>query len=192
MINLLSSFFLVFISKLKVQDLPAHLYALKVAAGAVFITETLALLRQEPVFVAAFLAAVKLALLAAIVFFLLKVHLKPERWQQTMIALFGAQFVLNLLTIPFINDLLEFMRQYQQVATENPAQLSISPGLIVVVIAQLWYLVLMMRIFRESMEISTVRAILNTFLVIYLTTIALGALIGAFGSTTGVPTSYIE
>lgn len=170
---------------MKAQDLPAHLHALKIAAGAAFITEILTLLRQESMMFAAFLAAVKLALLAIIVYFVLKVHLKPERWQQTITALFGAQFIVNILTIPFMDDLLE-LKQYQEVTVGSPPQLTITLGLIFVAIVQLWYLVLMMRIFREAMEISTVRATLNTFLVLYLITIALGALIGGFGSVTAL------
>ncbi len=180
MINLISSFFLVFISKMKPQDIPAHNNALKIAAGLAFATEALSIIRQESVPFAVLLAAVKLGLIGLFLYFILKIHLKPERWSQTLTALFGVQFVVNLLSLPFMSQLVSFMEQYRESISQGAPEVTFSIPLLIVGALQIWFLVVTMRILREAMEISTLRAVMNTFLMIYLLTLAMGVLIGAF------------
>jgi hypothetical protein len=182
--NLISSFFLVFIAKMKAQDMPSHDNALKIAASLAFVTEVLGILRQEALPLAVVLAAAKLALFGLLLYFILKIHLKPERWSQTMTAIFGAQFVVNLLSLPFMSKLVAFMEEYRESIEQGSAMVNLSGALLVVAALQIWLFVLTVRILRESMEISTFRATMNTFLIIYLLTLAMSALIGAFSPST--------
>jgi hypothetical protein len=109
------------------------------------------------------LTAVKFILLGVFIYWLMKLHQKPARWLQTLVAIYGAHTLVNLVRLPFMHEI-------QQL--EN-GQLIITDKLFIVAAMQLWLFIVVARILKDALEIKMGRAIiftlvLNVFLVVVL------------------------
>lgn len=176
MLNLISGFVWIFLGKMRTQDLPSHDSALKIAAGLAFVSEVLGIILYKTLPLSLLFAAAKLAIFGLILYLILKIHAKTVRWRQALTAIFGVQVIVNLLSLPFLPVLIEFMQRAP--IDQGAPEVNVSWGLLVVVVLQIWLFALTIRILREAMEISTLRATINTFLLIYLLALAMSLLVG--------------
>ncbi len=187
MINLLKAFVGVFLLKVKPQDLPATQSALQIAAVAAFITEMASLFGQIPLSVNVLVSLSKLALFGGVLYLILKLHQKSERWTQTLTAILGSLSVVNLLTLPFLPKLIEFMANMKTTKDGTLPEVALSPALILVFVLQLWFFVVLVRILKEAMEISTARAVINSLMIVYLVSLILGSIVSQFPSVSPLP-----
>lgn len=153
------------------QDIPASHQILKIVLISCFVTDVLGAMGTLGLSMSMLLSAGQLALLSVFVYFLLKLHQKSERWLQTITAVFGALTLINLASLPFIQNL----------NILAGGQLIITPKLLIVGVLQLWFFIVMARILRDAAEISMGRALLLTFLLVNIIPILLSLFIGALG-----------
>ncbi len=133
----------------KPQDIPASQSLLMATVLACLVTTLINSLKNTD-FVSGFiLSAGQIVLLAGFLLFFLNLHRKKERLAQTLTALFGALTLLNLLSLPF-NAKLE---------VDAEGVMTASNGIILVSLIQVWFFVIMVRVIKESLDISTVRSV---------------------------------
>lgn len=155
------------------QDMPASQGILKIVIGACFITDIIGAASVLGLSLASVLSAGQIVLYSGFIYLLLKMAQKPERLVQTLTALFGALALINLASYPFMRNLHFF----------SEGKLQLTPTIVLVALLQLWFFIVMARILREALEISTGRAALLTFLIIQLVPILLSSVIGMLGIT---------
>lgn len=151
--------------------MPASQSVLRFSIIACFLTDIIGAVNVLGFQLAAALSAGQIALYAGMVYLLLKINGKPERWLQTLIALFGALALINLASYPFLQDL----------HLIEEGQLVLKPQIFIVAGLQLWYFIVMARVLRDALEISMGRAVLLTILIINLVPLVLSSIISALG-----------
>lgn len=151
--------------------MPASNNILRYAIIACFVTDILGAVGMLGLTLSVVLSAGQIALYSGFIFLLLKINNKNERWLQTLIALYGALALINLVSYPFIQNLNLF----------NEGNLVLTPGLLIVAILQLWFFIVMARILRDALEIKMGRAVLLTFLIINIVPVVLSSVIGVLG-----------
>ena len=119
------------------------------------------------------IAAGKVTVYLALIYLLLKSAGKSERWVQTMIALLGALTLTNLISLPFLPEL--------QAIGEGKHAIVPGKGVFLVGTLEIWFLAIMVRVLRDSLEIRVGQAILLTISIIIIETLTLSALSNALG-----------
>ena len=157
------------------QDMPSSWTLLKLTGLAALVTAAATATGMLNLgFAPALLAsAAKVGVYALIVFLLLKSGGKPERWIQTMIALYGTLAITNLISLPFLPDLQE--------VEEGKFVIVPGAGVMIVAVIEIWFLVILARTLRDALEIRTGQAILLTILIIIIETMVLSSLTGTLG-----------
>lgn len=171
MFNLIQPFINLLLFRAGPQDMPASNTMLKITILACFVTDIIGAIGLLGLTLSAVLSAGQIMLYSAFIFLLLKINNKTERWQQTLIALFGALALINLASYPFIQNL--------NLISEG--KLVLTPGLLIVAALQLWFFVVMARILRDAIDVTMGRAILLTFLIINIVPLVLSSVVGALG-----------
>lgn len=176
MISFIQPFINLLLFRAGPQDIPASESVLKFVLISCFVTDVLGALGTLGMTTSIILSAGQIGLLGGFVYLLLKIHQKSERWLQTLTAIFGSLALINLISLPFIQNL--------QLLKEG--QLILTPNLLLVGALQLWFFITMARILRDAIEIRMGRAVLLTFLMVNIVPIVLSAFIGALGIEPGV------
>ncbi|MEE9446616.1 MAG: hypothetical protein V3V09_01560 [Arenicellales bacterium] len=158
------------------QDIPASPSVFKFVAISCFITDVISSMSTLGFNTALVLSAGQIGLLSVFVYFLLNLKKKPERWLQTISAILGALALINVASIPFLQNL----------NFSDVTQLTLSPSLLVVGALQLWFFIIMARILRDAVEVTMGRALLYTFLIINAVPIVLSAVVGILGISPAV------
>ncbi len=157
------------------QDMPSSWPLLKLTAVAALLTATATATGMLNLgFPQALLAsAAKAGVYALLIFLLLKSGSKPERWIQTMIALFGTLAITNLLSLPFLPELQEV----------EAGKFVIVPGagVMIVAVIEIWFLIILARTLRDALETRIGQAILLTVVIIIIETMVLSSLTNALG-----------
>lgn len=171
MISFIQPFINLLLFRAGPQDMPASPSALKIVFISCFITDVLGAMRTLGITMSMLLSAGQIALLGLFVYLLLKVYQKPERWVQTLTAIFGALALINLASLPVVQNL----------NILEDGKLIITPQLLLVAVLQLWFFITMARILRDALEIKLGRALLLTFLMINIIPILLSIVVGTLG-----------
>ena len=171
MYKLIQSFINILLFRAGPQDIPASFGTLKLVLIACFITDLLGAVGTLGLGLAALLSAGQIGLYSALIYLLLKFNNNPERWLQTLTALFGALALINLASYPFIQNL-NLIRD---------GQLVVTPGIMLVAALQLWFFIVMARILRDALEVTIGRALLLTFLIINIVPLILSSIVGMLG-----------
>ena len=156
------------------QDMPTSQAVFKFAIISCFVTDVLGASKTLGLNLSALLSLGQIGLLGGFIYLILKMNNKEDRWLQTLTAIFGSLAIINLASLPFI----------QKIKLLEGGQLALTPGIIIVAVLQLWFFILMIRILRDALEISTGRAFLLSFLVINIIPILLSMVVGAVGVET--------
>jgi len=126
------------------QDLPASPVLLAMAFIATVLTHVVTDAPYSSVATIWMAALIQAGTFGIVIWAVLLIRDKRERWLQTATALFGAGSLLQLLTIP-----VSYMLGNQQ------SSISLGmPSLLLLVIA-FWFLAVMSWVFRQSLEIKT-------------------------------------
>ncbi len=153
------------------QDMPASQQVLKFVLMASIVTGALGSIGTLGLPAATLISVSQIALYGVFVYLMLKMFRKPERWLQTIIAIYGATALMNLACLPFLQNLSLF----------SEGQLVITEKLLIVGVLQLWLLIVTARILKEAAEISMGRAVLLTLLMVYVIQIFLAVFLGVLG-----------
>ena len=92
-------------------------------------------------------ASSQVIIFAGVVWLLLKINNKVERWQQTTIALFGSATILEIVQMPL--TLLNSETNHE----------GFSPLLIIYIMVGLWYLAILSNICRQALDVTLTRGI---------------------------------
>lgn len=153
------------------QDMPASESVLKIALISCFVTDVLGAMSTLGLSLSMILSAGQIGLLAVFVFLLLKLNDKTDRWLQTLSAIFGALALINIASLPFIQNL----------SLVEDGKLIVTPKLMLVGVLQLWFFITMARILKDAIEIRMGRAVLLTFLIVNIVPVLLSILVGVIG-----------
>ncbi len=133
--------------KAKPQDLEASVNLLILAVAAtlgLFIIRNNHLIEDDILFI----SLVQVGLPGLGLKLLLVLFSKPERWLQSATALYGCSALLLLIIIPFI-----MMSDGSELSQSN-----LSLTKIPIIVSSLWHFMVIIFIFRETLEIGLVRA----------------------------------
>lgn len=151
----------------RVQDLPTSTRLLAVTGLASVVVNSLSMPEQN-LGVAQFLfVALQPVLFGAVIFGLLRLRGFPERWVQTMTALYAVDAVFSLLKLPFLPAMIEMLKQGPEAQFRWEAVLVLFLGG--------WLLLITARILREATEwplplafFASLTALLVVFMLSYL------------------------
>lgn len=151
----------------RVQDLPTST-ALLAATGFASVVVNALGMPGENLGVAQFLfVAVQPILFGVVINLLLRLRGFPERWVQTMTALYAVDAVFSLLKLPFLPAMIEMLRQ-------GPEAQFRWEGLLLIFLGG-WLLLITARILREATEwplplafLASLTALLVVFMLSYL------------------------
>ena len=128
--------------KAKPQDLPADRQWLIVSTLLIVGATTVAGMNKESSHQILLFALSQVALYAAVIWLILKIKGFQVRWPQTITALFGTSFLLQLVAIPFAND----------IPLLQDGQITINNGLMLVFFISLWNLIIVAYILKNALE----------------------------------------
>lgn len=151
----------------RVQDLPTSTQLLVVTGFASVVVNTLSMPEQNLGIAQLLFVALQPVLFGAVIFALLRLRGFPERWVQTMTALYAVDAVFSLLKLPFLPAMLEMMKQGPEAQFRWEAVLLLFLGG--------WLLLITARILREATEwplplafFASLTALLVVFMLSYL------------------------
>ncbi|MDH4133270.1 MAG: hypothetical protein OEV31_00640 [Gammaproteobacteria bacterium] len=122
--------------------------------------------------------ASQVMLFGAAMWAMLKLRGVPERWMQTVTALYAANVVFSLLLLPFVPALSELVRQGANGVPGWEAYASL--------VLSVWFLAVMARVVREATDWPLGLSLLATFTCVAFVRIVGVVLAPAFGLQVGV------
>ncbi len=126
------------------QDLPADRQWTIIATVLIIAATVVAGMNKESSNQIVVFALAQVALYALVIWVILKIKGFQMRWPQTITALFGTSFLLQLLAIPFASD----------VALLQDGQITINNGLLFIFMVSLWNLIIVAYILKNALESS--------------------------------------
>lgn len=151
----------------RVQDLPASTRLLAVTGLASVVVNSLSIPEQNLGIAQILFVALQPVLFGAVIFALLRLRGFPERWVQTMTALYAVDAVFSLLKLPFLSEMMDMMKQ-------GPGAEFRWEGVLVLFLGG-WLLLITARILREATEwplplafFASLTALLVVFMLSYL------------------------
>lgn len=151
--------------------MPASITTLRMALIVCFVADVIGATGKLGMSIAMAFSAGQILILGTAVYILLKINNKTERSLQTLFSIFGTLALINLASLPFIQDL-NFLQEGKLVITNN---------LIIVGLLQLWFFITMARVLRDALETRMFRAILLTFLIVNIVPLVLANVAGMVG-----------
>lgn len=139
--------------KAKPQDLPAGRQWMIISTALIIGATILASLSKESSNQIVMFALTQVALYALIIWIILKLKGVQSRWLQTITALFGTSFLLQLIAIPFSGD----------INTIDSGTIKISNALLVIFIISIWNLFIVAFILKQALENSFFAALVLAF-----------------------------
>lgn len=119
----------------------------------------------------------QVVLFGAAVWLLLKQRGFPERWTQTITALYAVNAAFSLVLMPFLPALAEMLKQGPEAAPGWPAWLALA--------LTAWFLAVMARVLHEALEIGMLVSFLFSLAVIFAVRILGLVLMPLFGVQVG-------
>lgn len=119
----------------------------------------------------------QVALFGAAVWLLLRQRGFPERWIQTITALYAVNAAFSLVLMPFLPALAEMLKQGPGVAPGWPAWLALA--------LTAWFLAVMARVLHEALETGMLASFMLSLAVIFAVRLLGLVLMPLFGVTVG-------
>ena len=139
--------------KAQPQDLPSDRKWTVIATVLIIAATVVAGMNKETSNQILMFALAQVVLYAIMIWLILKLKGFSVRWPQTITALFGTSFLLQLVAIPFASD----------VPLLQDGQVTINNGLIFIFVISLWSLVIVGYILKNSLESSFFSAFILGF-----------------------------
>ena len=139
--------------KAKPQDLPAGRQWLIISCVLIIGATILASMNKQSGNQIVLFALTQVILYALIIWIILKLKGVQSRWLQTITALFGTSFLLQLLAIPFSND----------INTIDSGTIKISNDLLIIFVISIWNLFIVAFILKQALENSFFAALVLAF-----------------------------
>ena len=139
--------------KAKPQDLPANRQWLIISTVLIIGATILASINKQSGNQIVMFALTQVAIYALIIWILLKLKGFHSRWPQTITALFGTSFLLQLAAIPFSGEL----------SVLDTGQISVTSDLLIIFIISIWNLLIVAYILKQAMENSFFAALALAF-----------------------------
>lgn len=105
------------------------------------------------------------AIFGAVVWVILKVRGSPERWLQSIAALYAVKTLFNLLTLPVLPQVAEAVRLAYE-AVQQAAAAPIGWELLLVFVVTIWNLLAMSQVMRHAADVSFGMGVLISFLAV--------------------------
>ena len=129
------------------QDLPASTFLLWMFVAASLLTDYLgAVSSYGPETPRSFLVVAQTVFFAGVIWATLKLRGFPERWLQTMMALFASNTIFGLVMLPVLPEVVEMLRQGPNAVIGWQAYFAF--------IGSIWYLMIMTHVMRHAIELS--------------------------------------
>lgn len=136
------------------QDLPASRNLLFLTALATVVTGYARIVRvEEPGVGSLFLVIVQAIIFGAVVWAILKMRGRPERWLQSIVALYAMNTVFSLMLLPVLPQLAEAGKHALE-AFHQGAATSIGWELWFASAADIWYLLVMAQVMRHATDLT--------------------------------------
>ena len=139
--------------KAKPQDLPTGKQWMFISAALIVGATILASMNKQSSHQIVSFALAQVALYALIIWLILKLKGMQTRWLQTITALFGTSFLLQLLAIPFSSD----------INTIDSGTIKISNDLLIIFVISIWNLFIVAFILKQALENSFFAALVLAF-----------------------------
>lgn len=151
----------------RVQDLPTSTRLLGLTAVASVVVNILSMPEQNLGIAQLLFVALQPVLFGAVIFALLRLRGFPERWVQTMTALYAVDAVFSLLKLPLLPAMIDMLK-------EGPEAQFRWEGVLLLFLGG-WLLLITARILREATEwplplafFASLTALLMVFMLSYL------------------------
>lgn len=178
MISFIQPFINLLLFRAGPQDMPASQSTLKLVLISCFIADMLGAVKSVDMSLSVLvLTAIKVILLGGFIYILLNLFKKPERWLQTLSAVYGAQTLIHLASLPFMHKIQ---------LLEN-GQLIISDKMLIVAALQMWLFVVIASILKGALEIKMARALIINLVLNVLLVFVLVLFSQTFGLESGAP-----
>jgi len=128
--------------KAKPQDLPADRQWMLISAAMIIGATILAGFGKETSNQIVLFAIAQVSLYAAVIWLLLKLKGVQERWTQTITALFGTSFLLQLAAIPFS----------AKINLLDTGEVHLTNELMIIFAISLWNLLIVAHVLKNAME----------------------------------------
>jgi hypothetical protein len=162
----------------KPQDLPTSGTLALLAAAASVVVDYLSLPDHAIDLGRLLFVVSQVALFGAALWLLLRQRGYPERWTQTVTALYAANAVFSLMLLPFLPALAEMVRQGAAAGMGWQGYVSLA--------LTAWFLAVMARVLREALELGMLASFLVSLAVIFVVRILGLVLAPLFGLTGAV------
>ena len=134
------------------QDLPASRNLLGLIALAAVVTSYARVMRVDGAsFSGLILSIFQVAIFGAVVWVVLKVRDRPERWLQSMTALYAVNTLFGLMILPVLPQLVEAAKHAIEAFQQGTAA-PIGWELLFASAADVWYLLIMAQVLRQAAE----------------------------------------
>ena len=139
--------------KAKPQDLPAGTQWMVISSVLIVGATILASLNKQSGNQIVLFALTQVLLYALIIWIILKLKGVQSRWLQTITALFGTSFFLQLIAIPFSSE----------INTIDSGSIKISNDLLIIFVISIWNLFIVAYILKQALENSFFAALVLAF-----------------------------
>jgi hypothetical protein len=135
------------------QDLPASWNLLQLTALATVATGYARAARVDgPGLWGLLLVIFQTAIFGAVVWMILQVRARPERWLQSILALYAVNALFNLMILPILPQLVE-AGKLALAAIQQGSAMPIGWELIFASAADIWYLMVMAQVMRHATDL---------------------------------------
>lgn len=158
----------------KPQDLPGSQTLVLITAVLAMLTYALTDQVHDQIGTIVTVATVQVIVFGVVIWIALKIRRMPERWNQTISALYGTGSLLQLVGWP-VSSWFEQVRSTPEQAT-MPVLLVFALGV--------WFLAIMANVTRHAMEVSIGKGLVISFVCQAVTVVTLIILFGPIGKAT--------